>query len=305
MALSQTTLMALTEWCSSAPVIDEDRARGRETFFGHEDTGPVNYLPGAGDWASKERRFLGWFALAHKLPTGDLPSLIAARETLKGSEYQLAVRSLERARFVTAVVRWMGRSSELVLEVDDGRIEIRSPHLTRVVNRDGVVVCHVVPTGGGRWLLGPGWTVLPFRYGPGIQEHLSQFQWHPIDLERFLQGRSPGPDQERPRPVSDQTLAEAVARMNIAATAAGREKLALSADEWTALVQPFLANLDATGFSRELLKRLGEDVAVEEANKWLHLAMNIWNNTPQPDRGGKSANELAQEGEGPMTLRIT
>jgi hypothetical protein len=34
---------------------------------------------------------------------------------------------------------------------------------------------------------------------------------------------------------------------------------------------------------------------VEEINKWLGLAMNIWNNTPQPDRGGKSAFEMGQE----------
>ncbi|MCC7088668.1 MAG: hypothetical protein IT295_05910 [Dehalococcoidia bacterium] len=33
---------------------------------------------------------------------------------------------------------------------------------------------------------------------------------------------------------------------------------------------------------------------MEEANELVGLASNIWNNTPQPDRGGQSARKLTQ-----------
>ena len=48
-------------------------------------------------------------------------------------------------------------------------------------------------------------------------------------------------------------------------------------------------------FGREIVGRVGEVQSVEEINRWLGLAMNIWNNTPQPDRGGKSPFEISQE----------
>jgi hypothetical protein len=34
---------------------------------------------------------------------------------------------------------------------------------------------------------------------------------------------------------------------------------------------------------------------VEDLNKWLGLAVNIWNNVPQPDRGNKSAVEIVDD----------
>ena len=48
-------------------------------------------------------------------------------------------------------------------------------------------------------------------------------------------------------------------------------------------------------FSKEIVSRLGKVNSVEDVNKWLELAMNIWNNTPQPDRGGKSPFEIIRE----------
>jgi len=48
-------------------------------------------------------------------------------------------------------------------------------------------------------------------------------------------------------------------------------------------------------FSKEIVDRVGEVNSVEEINKWLGLAMNIWNNMPQPDRGGKSPFEINRE----------
>jgi hypothetical protein len=36
---------------------------------------------------------------------------------------------------------------------------------------------------------------------------------------------------------------------------------------------------------------------LDELNEWLALATEIWNNTPQPDRGYRTAYEIALDGE--------
>ena len=41
--------------------------------------------------------------------------------------------------------------------------------------------------------------------------------------------------------------------------------------------------------------RTQNDVLFIMVDKWLGLAMNIWNNTPQPDRGSKSPFEISRE----------
>lgn len=304
MALSQGAIAALSEWCGSVPMLGEERAQARALFFGEGDPRPVSYWPGGGDRIARERRFLGWFALRHVLPGGERASVLAARALLRGSDCERAVAFLEQARYVTVIVRRVLVGSSLVLELEEERFEVRTKALSRLVSQDEALVCHLVPAGWGRWLLGPGWLVLPFRYGPGTREHLGQYQWDPIDLERFLQGRKEKPEQERPEPERDATLAEAVARMTEAARAAGKPDLMLSIPEWTALVRPLLLSRDASEFNRELFRRLGEFPPLDEANRWLHLGMNIWNNTPQLDRGGKSANELVQEATGPITLEL-
>jgi hypothetical protein len=51
-------------------------------------------------------------------------------------------------------------------------------------------------------------------------------------------------------------------------------------------------------FGKEIVSRLGEIESVDEINKWLGLAMNIWNTTPQPDREGKTAYEMGDERRG-------
>jgi len=42
-------------------------------------------------------------------------------------------------------------------------------------------------------------------------------------------------------------------------------------------------------------KRVGDVPSLDELNRWMALAMNIWNTTPQPDRGGRTAQELSSE----------
>jgi hypothetical protein len=43
------------------------------------------------------------------------------------------------------------------------------------------------------------------------------------------------------------------------------------------------------------MKLAGKVSSIDEANQWLGLATNIWNNTPQPDRGGRTAPEMMTE----------
>jgi hypothetical protein len=51
----------------------------------------------------------------------------------------------------------------------------------------------------------------------------------------------------------------------------------------------------ASEFHHDVINRGDEFRDVDEINELAALASNIWNNTPQPDRGGKSANQLMRE----------
>ena len=65
--------------------------------------------------------------------------------------------------------------------------------------------------------------------------------------------------------------------------------------QWKKLVLTHMKSIQINDFSKEIIDRVGKVGSVDEINKWLGLAMNIWNNTPQPDRGGKSPFEINQE----------
>ena len=101
-----------------------------------------------------------------------------------------------------------------------------------------------------------------------------------------------GPIVEHPR---DRNLHDAVARMTKAARAQGKERLLKSESEWQAIVLARIRSRNINMFSKDVMKLVGKVSSVEEANLWLGLATNIWNNTPQPDRGGKTASELVDE----------
>ncbi len=100
-------------------------------------------------------------------------------------------------------------------------------------------------------------------------------------------------DQRRQLPPQDQTLEDAVARMTAAAEQAGLPQLVMSVPEWEAWVVSHLNNPDFNAFTQEFLERLGPLDDIEDLNRWLGLVMNAWNTTPQPDRGGKSAVQMA------------
>lgn len=118
----------------------------------------------------------------------------------------------------------------------------------------------------------------------------------PLEVERLLQSRASAEDERRPPPPQDATLEQAVARMTAAAGAGGRSRLIMTASDWRALVLAHLERLDAIGFNEKVAALAGPSDSVEELDGWLQLAMNIWNATPQPDRGGKTAYELARQG---------
>jgi len=40
---------------------------------------------------------------------------------------------------------------------------------------------------------------------------------------------------------------------------------------------------------------IGKVTSLDDLNRWLALAMNIWNSTPQPDCGGRTVYELTAE----------
>ena len=68
--------------------------------------------------------------------------------------------------------------------------------------------------------------------------------------------------------------------------------LVLSESEWVKLVHQHMSGSDPMGFSQAIIPRVGSVASIDTLNQWIGLATAIWNATPQPDRGGKSANEL-------------
>lgn len=296
MALNANMVEQLAQWCLRHDALGDARAAARRDFFGYDEPGKAHYMNGAGDVTSRERRFLGWFALTFKLPDGRCPAEVAAATVLSGNELASAIDSIRGARFVLAMVAMANPGRGLILKLEDEEFTVDSRQLSRLFERGDAICAHIVPAGRRGWLIGPGWVHWPMRIMPGMQAVLKKFQLSPIDLERFLQQRRDlSEDQPRGKPPRDVTLKEAVARMTHAAEADGRANLVMTPAEWQKLVVPYMKSSRVNDFSREIIRRAGEFKSVEEVNKWLGLAMNIWNNTPQPDRGGRSPSEIVRD----------
>jgi hypothetical protein len=296
MALNANTVEQLAEWCLRNEELADVRASARRDFFGYDEPGEAHYMEGAGDVTSRERRFLGWFALDFKLPDGRCPMELAAADILSVNDLTSAVDSIKGSRFVLAMVAMVSPGRGLILRLEDEEFTVDSRQLSRVFNRDDAICAHIIPAGRRGWLVGPGWFSWPMRIMPGMQAMLKSFQLDAVDMERFLQQRKDHSKErtkkEMPR---DDTLKAAVARMTDAARAEGREKLVMTPARWKKLVFSYMKSNQINDFSKNIVDRVGEVESVEEINKWLGLAMNIWNNTPQPDRGGKSPFEIRRE----------
>ena len=296
MALTASVVEQIAAWCATSEELADIRSKARSEYFGYDESGEVRYMEGAGDVTSRERRFLGWFALSFRMPDGRSPAELAATAILSGSELALAIDSLKRTRYVLAMVVMVNPGRGLILKLEDEEFTIENRQLSRIFNRDDAICAHIIPAGRRGWLVGPGWLSWPIGIRPGMQAMLKKFQLSPIELERFLQQRKdPSKDHPKVERPQDSSLKAAVARMTKAAKAEGRQSMIMTPAQWKKLVVPYITSSQINKFIKEIIKRVGVVESVEAANKWIGLAMNIWNNTPQPDRGGKSPLEISRE----------
>ena len=294
-AFDEQMIEEITAWCRVSLTLATERQRSQHQFFAEDDPRPIRYWPGAEEQVSREHRFLGYFIFDHQLPTHESPAEAAAKHLYRGEEEAEALEAIRGTRFVFAAVSSViGRS--VYLEIEDESIEVRSSNWSRLLRPGQAVASHLVPIHHGYWIPGPGWLIWPVSIGPGMRSSLRAFQMHPLAVERFLEGRSAEVVSEpRPVPPEDKTLKQAVARMTKAAQSLGRQRLMMSVSEWEALVSAHLQDLSTAAFAQEIVERVGEIKDLDELQGWLDLAINIWNNTPQPDRGGKSADDLYEE----------
>jgi hypothetical protein len=296
MALTSNLVEQLAQWCLRSDIIADVTATARSDFFGYKEPGEIHYLDGTGDITSRERRFMGWFALTFKLPDGRCPAELAVSTLLSGNDQVSATDSFKNSRFVMAKISTVIPGKGLILRLEDEEFTVNNRYLSRVLVRDITLCAHIIPVGRRGWLVGPGWLQWPIRIMPGMQAILKEFQINPIDLERVLQQRfKPSDDRQSIEPPRDDTLKAAVSRMTKEAKAEGKQNLIMTMAQWKKLVLFHMQSEQINDFSKEIVKRIGKVDSIDEFNKWLGLAMNIWNNTPQPDRGDKSATELARE----------
>ncbi len=290
----------ITDWCLSSPDLGEARRAGRQVFYGGEDWRSIEYGAGADSEISRVRRFIAWFMFTYVLPDGRAPAQVAAEALYRGRFLEETLLSIRGSRYITAIVAGLEPDRSVFLELEDEWFDVRSRELSRLLERGITLVAWLVPNRSGQWLFGPGWLELPYSVGPNMRQSLSDFQMDPIEVDRFLrkptgEDVSAIPEPERPR---DGNLDDAITRMTEAAQEESNKRLVMSREEWIGLVLQHLLHNDAAGFSKAIVERVGSAQTLEDINRWLGLAMNIWHNTPQPDRGGRTAFEL-MAGESP------
>ena len=299
MALTTNMVEQLAEWCLRSDTMADIRATARRDFFGYDEPGEVHYMEGSGVVTSRERRFLGWFALTFKLPDGRCPAELAAAVVLNGSDLISVIDSIKKTRYVLAMVSMVNPGRGFILRLEDEEFTVDNRKLSQLLSRGDALCAHIIPAGRRGWLIGPGWLQWPIRIMPGMQGMLKKFQLNPIDLERLLQQRfKSSEDHPKIELQRDDTLKAAVARMTKEAKAEDRQSLIMTSAQWKKLALSHMRSNQINDFSKEIINQIGKVNSVEEYNKWLGLAMNIWNNTPQPDRGGKSPFEISREYDG-------
>jgi hypothetical protein len=259
---------------------------------------PADYIADLDEPRGRERRFLGWFLFDFTLPDGQCPAELAARTLLKGRDLGQVLEAVRNTRYVIANVVSVLPGQGLRLDSGDEEFELSTPVETRARAGESTFVGYVVPVSPGRYIPGPGWTIMAVALGSGIMAFLKEHRPGAIETERFLQQRMPGGDVDLPEPPQDDTFEAAVSRMTRAARETGQDGLVMSQAQWKQLVMQYLPARDVGGFVQEVAGRMRPFDSLEEANRWLHLATNIWNNTPQPDRGGRSASDLARDSGG-------
>jgi hypothetical protein len=298
MPLTNSLLEQIILWCNSSDTLVDIRSQSRSEYFGYDEPGEIHYIAGTCDINGRERRFLGWFALSYQLPDGKRPAELAVEDLLSGNEFISAIESIRGSRYVLAMIAMVNPGRGLILRLVDEEFSVDNRQLSRSFSRNDAICAHIVPVGRRGWLVGPGWVQWPTRIVPGMQAELKNIQITPIQLERFLQQRKdPNDDRRKADLPQDSSLKAAVARMTKAAKAEGIENLVMTQTQWKRIVLKHMKSSQINDFSKDIVNRVGSVKSIDGVNKWLGLAMNIWNNTPQPDRGGRSPNEIRQEYE--------
>ena len=174
----------LAEWCLRSDTLADIRATARRDFFGYDEPSEAHYMEGTYDFTSRERCFLGWFALTFKLPDGRSPAELAAAAVLSGDDLTSAIDSIKCFRYVLAIVAMVNPGRGLILRLEDEEFTVNNHQLSRIFNRDDRLYAHIIPSERREWLVGPGWLQWPMRIIPGMQAMLKKLQLSPIDLER-------------------------------------------------------------------------------------------------------------------------
>jgi hypothetical protein len=151
----------LVAWCATSDTLGGIRSKARGEFPGYDEPGAVDYLPGTGDIDAQERRFLSWFCFSFYLSDVRHPAEMAAVALLSETALDSALKSIQAARYVTAITTMVRPGKSVFLKIQDEKFEISSRVLSRSLYRDDVLCAHIVPTKYGSWLVCPGWLVWP------------------------------------------------------------------------------------------------------------------------------------------------
>ncbi len=293
MTITPATIEELGAWCLLTPELAGLRKEAWDQFFGVNDPRPVDYMPGTEGAKTGERRFLGYFMFTCRLPSGESPAERAAFALYDGPARAETVMAVRAAVYVFASVRSVfGRS--IFLDAGGREYEVRSSIWAKDLARAGVVAAHLLPARHEYWVHGPGWVSLPMKLGPGAVVSVTSAEADPIHTERLLQRRTSEDERPSPELPNDRSLAAATRRMDAWANTHNEPRLIASPRVWSARVRKHFHDYAAMAFFQEVLDLADHVVSVEEANELVGLASNIWNNTPQPDRGGQSARKLTQ-----------
>lgn len=294
MVIRFSDLEKLGVWCANSEEMADDIGLAAPIFFEGADEGLTEYAEKAGEHSSVERRFFGWFMFGYTLPNGKRPAEIAARSIFKRRRLDEALAAIEKAQYVVGSVTAVHPDRAVFIKVaDQQQMEIRDRRLADPAIRNTTLFTWVLPARPKVWIPGPGWTVFPMTLGQGIRADMDLIQCSPIDLERLLRVKPANTANEDMFKV--RTLAEAVDRMTKAAEVDQRPNLIKTEAEWERLVLRYLLSMAIDGFFEEIMEELGLNDDTDALNMWIALAQDIWNTTPQPDRGGKTALELMGE----------
>ena len=119
MPLNNNLVEQIAQWCAQSDVIADIRAKARSDFFGYDEPGTIKYMGGADELNSRERRFLGWFAFSFRLTEGQHPAELAVAALLNGADLNSALKSIQGARCVLAVVTMVMPGKSLILKLED------------------------------------------------------------------------------------------------------------------------------------------------------------------------------------------